>query len=282
MIDARARRRPARATRLPATPARTTPRTPRSAGSIDAGPRAPARRAHVLHLSSADALPRAARRPAPTACDVTVETCPHYLTLRRRATMPDGAHAVQVLPADPRRREPDALWAALRRRRHRHASSPTTRPAPPSSSASTPATSARPGAASPRCSSGLPAVWTEARRRGIPLADVVALDGARARPSWSGCPTRGASRSGADADLVRARPGRRVRRRPAPRLLHKNPDHAPTPGNAVHRRGPADLAARATRSCRTAAPHGRLLTRGGHSMTHLLRAARRPARRRPS
>ena len=38
---------------------------------------------------------------------VTVETCPHYLTFTAEA-VPDGATAVQVLPADPRGGQPRA------------------------------------------------------------------------------------------------------------------------------------------------------------------------------
>ena len=80
---------------------------------------------------------------------------------------------------------------------------PTTRPRPPTSSASTPATSARPGAASPRCSSGCR--WCGPRRatRGLRLADVVRLDVAGARPSWSA-----SAGKGGDRGRARRRPGR--------------------------------------------------------------------------
>ncbi len=46
---------------------------------------------------------RPSRRPARAGVAVSVETCPHYLTLSAEE-MPDAAHGVQVLPADPRPR----------------------------------------------------------------------------------------------------------------------------------------------------------------------------------
>ena len=79
------------------------------------------------------ALLAAARRPAagPTSCTcpaaaalpliraakaaalpVTAETCPHYLALRGRGR-PGRRHPVQVLPADPRRRQPRPAVAGL-------------------------------------------------------------------------------------------------------------------------------------------------------------------------
>ena len=75
-------------------------------------------RAHVLHLSSSDALPMlaSARRDGVA---VTVETCPHYLTLHGRVG-PGRRHPVQVLPADPRGGQPRAALAGPRRRSDRH------------------------------------------------------------------------------------------------------------------------------------------------------------------
>ena len=74
-------------------------------------------RAHILHLSDADALDRiaAARRHG---VRLTVETCPHYLTLARRGRR-RRSHRLQVLPADPRGRQPRRAVARPRRRRHR-------------------------------------------------------------------------------------------------------------------------------------------------------------------
>ena len=65
---------------------------------------------HVLHLSAASALPLIAAARA-DGVRVTAETCPHYLTLAAEE-VPDGATAVQVLPADPGRGQPGRAVAA--------------------------------------------------------------------------------------------------------------------------------------------------------------------------
>ena len=163
-------RRPAAATpsflALPAARRRRTWPSPQvdRGGPVD-------RRAglHILHLSSADALPMIRCGPARRACASTVETCPHYLTFDGRGD-PRRRDAVQVLPADPRG-APTATCCgqALRRRRRSTASSPTTRPAPPDLKR---LDTGDFGAAWGGISSlqlGLPAVWTEARRRGHTL-----------------------------------------------------------------------------------------------------------------
>ena len=130
-------------------------------------PRRTGARVHVLHLSSAGALPLL-RRGRADGVRVTVETCPHYLTLARRGRA-RRRHGVQVLPADPRRGQPRRLWDGARdgmidcvvsdhSPSHRRAEA-----------AATPATSARPGAGSRRCSSACRVVWTAARERGVAL-----------------------------------------------------------------------------------------------------------------
>src|SRR5690606_28111559 len=68
-------------------------------------------RAHVLHLSAADAVPllRSARRGG---VDVTVETCPHYLTLAAE-DVPAGGTEFKCCPPIRDRTNQDRLWEAL-------------------------------------------------------------------------------------------------------------------------------------------------------------------------
>ena len=68
-------------------------------------------RAHLVHLSSAAALPLLAAARA-EGLPVTVETCPHYLTLAAEQ-VPDGATQFKCCPPirDPANRE--RLWQAL-------------------------------------------------------------------------------------------------------------------------------------------------------------------------
>ena len=85
---------------------------------------------HIVHLSQRRRAADDRARRGATGVRLTVETCPHYLTFDAEE-IPDGATAVQVLPADPRGGQPRALWAGAGRRRRSTASSPTTRRAPP-------------------------------------------------------------------------------------------------------------------------------------------------------
>ncbi|HYP45641.1 MAG TPA: allantoinase AllB [Propionibacteriaceae bacterium] len=68
-------------------------------------------RAHVLHLSSSDALPmiRSAKRDG---VRLTVETCPHYLTLAAEE-VPHGATAFKCCPPIREAANRDLLWEGL-------------------------------------------------------------------------------------------------------------------------------------------------------------------------
>ncbi len=79
--------------------------------AVIAAARATGGRAHILHLSSADALPEiaAARRDGVA---LTVETCPHYLTLTAEH-IPDGATAYKCCPPIRGAENQDRLWAGL-------------------------------------------------------------------------------------------------------------------------------------------------------------------------
>ncbi|GGK69941.1 allantoinase AllB [Ornithinimicrobium pekingense] len=155
-------------------------------------------RAHVPHLSAADALPvlRAARE---AGADVTVETCPHYLTLAAE-TVPPGATELKCCPPIRERSNQDRLWTALEEgvvdmvvTDH----SPSTVDLKHLDTGDF--ATAWGGISSLQL--GLPTVWTEARRRGIPLASVVRWM-ATAPADRVGLTTKGRLRVGADADLV--------------------------------------------------------------------------------
>lgn len=68
-------------------------------------------RVHIVHLSSADALPllRAARAEE---LPITVETCPHYLTFAAEE-IPDAATHYKCCPPVRERENREQLWAAL-------------------------------------------------------------------------------------------------------------------------------------------------------------------------
>jgi len=68
-------------------------------------------RAHILHLSSASALP-AIRAAKAEGLAITVETCPHYLTFAAEQ-IPDGATAFKCCPPVRGGANRELLWEAL-------------------------------------------------------------------------------------------------------------------------------------------------------------------------
>ena len=175
-------------------------------------------RAHVVHLSSAGAVPllRAARADG---VDVTVETCPHYLTFDAEH-IGDGATELKCCPPIREAANREALWAALAGgdvdfvvSDH----SPCTADLKQRGGGDFGA--AWGGIASVQL--GLPAVWTAARSRGLALADVVRWM-ATAPADRVGLAHKGRIAIGADADLVRFAPDEEIVVE-VDRLHHRNP-----------------------------------------------------------
>ena len=164
-------------------------------------------RVHVLHLSSSDALPMiaSARRDG---VRITVETCPHYLTFTAEA-VPDGATQFKCCPPIREAANRELLWGGLADGLIDCVVSRPLAVAPRSSSGSTPATSARPGAGSRRCSWGSRRSGRRPGRAGIALDDVVRWM-ASGPAALAGLPGRAGSRVGADADFASSRRTRRA------------------------------------------------------------------------
>ena len=68
-------------------------------------------RTHILHLSSSDALPMLATAKA-DGLDITVETCPHYLTLMAEE-IPNGGTAYKCCPPIREIGNREQLWQGL-------------------------------------------------------------------------------------------------------------------------------------------------------------------------
>jgi allantoinase len=146
-------------------------------------------RVHILHLSSSDALPMiaTARRDG---VRLTVETCPHYVTFMSEE-VPSGATQFKCCPPIREATNRELLWQGL-----------ADGAIDCVVSDHSPCTEelkrfdigdfgvAWGGIASLQL--GLPAVWTEARRRGHNLLDVV-RSMAENPPAWSDSPPRATS-----------------------------------------------------------------------------------------
>ena len=167
-----------------------------------AGVRRSGARAHLLHLSSSAALPRLAAARA-EGLRITVETCPHYLCFAADE-IPDGATEFKCCPPIRDEANRDLLWQGLLDgvidiivSDH----SPSTRELKLGHGGDF--ALAWGGIAGLQV--GLPAVWTEARRRGIGLERVVGWM-STAPAAVVGLRAKGRIAVGADADLVRFHP----------------------------------------------------------------------------
>jgi allantoinase len=156
-------------------------------------------RAHIVHLSSSDALDTF-RRARDGNVDLTVETCPHYLTFAAEE-IPDGATEYKCAPPIRERNNRERLWDALREGMIDQV-----------------VTDHSPATVELKCSGsgdfmkawggisslqiGLSAVWTEARARGRTIRDLVHwMSAAPARLAGLSA-KKGAIAVGRDADLV--------------------------------------------------------------------------------
>jgi allantoinase len=177
-----------------------------------------AARAHILHLSSSDALPMlaSARRDG---VGVTAETCPHYLVLTAEE-VPDGATQFKCCPPVREASNRELLWQGLADGAidcvvSDH--SPCTRELKRLDVGDF-------GLAWGGISSlqlGLPVVWTEARRRGFSLTDVVRWM-AEGPARLLGLQRKGRIGLGDDADFCVFAPDEAFVVDPE-RLHHKNP-----------------------------------------------------------
>jgi allantoinase len=212
-------------------------------------------RAHILHLSSSDALPMlaSARRDG---VRITAETCPHYLALSAEE-IPDGATQFKCCPPVREASNRELLWQGL--------ADDTIDCVVSDHSPCNPELKrldvgdfglAWGGISSLEVS--LPVVWTEARRRGVALADVVRWM-ADAPARLAGLRRKGRIAPGCDADLCVFAPDETFVVDPG-RLHHKHPI---TPYSGRSLTGVVRATWLRGEELTGDEPRGRLLTRGG-------------------
>ncbi|MBD2766023.1 allantoinase AllB [Kocuria sp. cx-455] len=155
-------------------------------------------RSHILHLSSSDALPMIASAKR-DGLDITVETCPHYLTLLSEE-IPNGATAFKCCPPVREVSNREKLWEGLLDGTIDFIVSDHS----PSTLDLKDLGNGDFGVAWGGVSSlqlGLSLIWTEARRRGVGLPKV--LEWMSSRPAERvGLRSKGRLSLGYDADMA--------------------------------------------------------------------------------
>jgi allantoinase len=156
-------------------------------------------RVHVVHVSSAGVLP-VLRQARVEGLPLTAETCPHYLTFAAEE-IPEGGVTFKCAPPIRSRENREKLWEALREGSidlvaTDHSPSPPERKKVETGDFR----GAWGGIASLELA--LPAVWTEARKRGFTIADLAEWICAAPARLAGLTGRKGAVAPGYDADLV--------------------------------------------------------------------------------
>lgn len=222
--------------------------------------RAAGARAHILHLSDARSLP-AIRAARAAGVDLTVETCPHYLTIVAEE-IPDGASEFKCCPPIREASNRDLMWEGV---------VDGTIDAIVSDHSPSTVDLKRAGDGDfglawggiSGLQVGLAAVWTEARERGIPLETILPLftTGPAAIAGLAGL---GRIAPGASAHLAVFAPDD-VLRVDAKELRHRNPisayDGRVLTGRVRRTWLRGEVVFEADSDTAPAAPRGRLLSR---------------------
>jgi allantoinase len=160
-------------------------------------------RAHILHVSSADAIELLAAARA-EGLAVTSETCPHYLALAAE-DVPAGATEFKCCPPVRERANSGQLWAGLLAGAIDCVVSDHS-PCPPELKLPDTGDFAKAWGGIASLQLSLPVVWTQARERGCQLADLARWM-ACGPAELAGLASKGRIAVGCDADLVAFAPG---------------------------------------------------------------------------
>jgi len=158
---------------------------------------------HVVHLSSADALPLLDQARS-DGVPLTAETCPHYLYFDAEA-IPPGATEFKCAPPIRPRENRERLWKALGEGRIAMVVSDHS-PSPPAGKHREAGDFARAWGGISSLELSLPAVWSAARRRGAGVGAIVEWMAAAPARLAGLAARKGSLAPGFDADFVVWRP----------------------------------------------------------------------------
>ncbi|HEX6651013.1 MAG TPA: allantoinase AllB [Pyrinomonadaceae bacterium] len=156
-------------------------------------------RVHIVHLSSADAVPLL-RSAQAEGVKISAETCPHYLHFAAEA-IADGATEFKCCPPIRERENRELLWDGLRDGTIEFIVSDHS-PCPGEMKLRESGDFMRAWGGIASLQLRLPVIWTEARQRGFSLADVTRWLCANPAAQVSLQPRKGAIAVGNDADIV--------------------------------------------------------------------------------
>jgi allantoinase len=210
--------------------------------------------AHIVHLSSSDALPMiaSARREG---VRITAETCPHYLTLSAEE-IGDGETACKCSPPIREADNRELLWSGLRDRVLELVVSDHS-PCTPDMKEPGTGDFARAWGGIASLQLSLPLVWTQARSRGFGLGDIAAwMSAAPAR--LAGLTAKGRIAEGYDADFCVLAPDEPFTVDEV-QLHHKHPATTPYAGRRLY--GVVRASILRGQKIDLGQPHGQLLSR---------------------
>jgi allantoinase len=210
--------------------------------------------AHIVHLSSSDALPMiaSARREG---VRITAETCPHYLTLAAEE-IGDGETACKCSPPIREAGNRELLWSGLRDRVLELVVSDHS-PCTPAMKEPGTGDFARAWGGIASLQLSLPLVWTQARSRGFGLGDIAAwMSAAPAR--LAGLTAKGRIAEGYDADFCVLAPDEPFAVDEG-QLHHKHPATTPYAGRRLY--GVVRASILRGQKIDLGQPHGQLLSR---------------------
>jgi allantoinase len=156
-------------------------------------------RVHIVHLSSADALPMIARA-RDEGLRLFVETCPHYLVFAAEE-IPDGDPLYKCAPPIRESENRDRLWEGLREGLIDTIGTDHS-PAPRELKHLETGDLHRAWGGIASLQVALPAVWTEAARRGFSIEDISSWMARRPAELLGFSSQKGAIEVGCDADVV--------------------------------------------------------------------------------